>query len=131
MTTRKSKPPMVYRRLRVYISSAVIGSIAAGVALLLFALLVFLLQLPLEYSGFFSILAFAIGCFASGFAAGVLKRQGGLRSGVYSALMFALPIVMIGFLWNGFSMLVFNQIVIAALCGSMGGVLGVNRNGGF
>ena len=119
----------------MYIASAVLGAIAAGIALLLFALAVFLMGLPLEYSGFFSALAFGIGCLVAGFAAGAFKRQGGLRSGILAALMFALPVVLFGGALGGLISVItsatFNKLVIAVGCGALGGVLGVNKDKGF
>jgi hypothetical protein len=152
MALRKSKPP-ANRRLKVYITSAVMGAIASGAAIVVFALLVFILRLPVAHSGFLSLLAFGIGCLTAGGFAGALKRQGGLGSGIKAALLFTLPIILIGYVLGSFTApapaqtaeavapvvrpamagvaSAFNKIVIAVLCGGIGGVFGVNKNGGF
>jgi putative membrane protein (TIGR04086 family) len=157
MPVRKSKPPH-NRRFKAYITSAALGWLASGAALLLFSLLVFLLKLPVAQSGFFSFLAFAIGCLVSGFFAGAIKRQGGLAAGIKAAVIFTLPVLALGFILGSFAVNPeippsagesaetaansavqaaaagapsLNRIIIAILCGAIGGVLGVNRNGGF
>ncbi|MCL2036235.1 MAG: TIGR04086 family membrane protein [Oscillospiraceae bacterium] len=132
---RRSKPP-VQRRFRVYIASVAAGAISSVTALVLFALLSFLLKLPVGYSGFFSLLAFGIGCLVAGFSAGMLKRQGGLASGIAAALLFTLPVALIGFVLGGLSITagelnLTGKIIVAVLGGAVGGVLGVNKNGGF
>ena len=137
------------RKLRIYITSAVLGGIAAGVALVLFSLIVFLFRLPIVNNSFFSLLAFGTGCLVAGFSAGSLKRQGGLGAGVKAALLFAAPIILISIVLSGLiaseiptaaaepseslatTARTLNRIIVAIMCGAVGGVLGVNRNGGF
>ncbi|MCL1881129.1 MAG: TIGR04086 family membrane protein [Oscillospiraceae bacterium] len=149
---RKSKPTS-FRRFRLYITSAIVGGIASGVALVLFALLVFLLRLPIEQVALFSFIAFGIGCLVSGGFAGALKRQNGLVTGIKAAVVYAIPVAVMGLVLSGFvapevqpipgvppmpepGVLqafgeVLNKTVIAVLCGATGGVLGVNKNSGF
>lgn len=135
-----------YKKVRVYVISVVLGAVAAAAALFLFSLLVFLIKLPITQSGFFSALAFGIGCIVSGFAAGASKRKDGLAAGIKSALIFAGIIMLAGIFINGFARFAtaeieaaaqavksgaLNKIVIAVLCGAAGGIIGVNKNGGF
>ncbi|MCL1904241.1 MAG: YrzE family protein [Oscillospiraceae bacterium] len=152
MAVKKTKSTN-YRRVRFYIVAAVVGAIASGVSLVAFSLLVFLLGIPVAQSGFFSIMAFGIGCLVAGFTAGAKKRQGGLSTGIKAALLFCVPVILIGLVLNGFAFAAtgaavaegavqtagssaigvgtFGKVTLAVLCGSVGGVLGVNRNGGF
>ena len=144
MAVRKSKSSS-YRKFRVYIGAAILGGVASATALTLFSLLVFFTKMPLAQSEFFSVLAFAIGCLVSGFTAAVKKRHGGLATGIKAALLFAIPVALVGSVLGGFTAQAaevaetaiakgtgaFGKIIIAVLCGSVGGVLGVNRNGGF
>ncbi|MCL1831473.1 MAG: hypothetical protein FWG45_01015 [Oscillospiraceae bacterium] len=145
----KNTPPL--RRFRVYVAAAILGVIASGIALVFFALLMFLLRLPIERSDFFSLLAFGIGCIATAYFAGAAKRQGGLATGVKAAILFALPVAMLGLVFSGFAPSevvaasetegvnkalsafaeLMNKAVISVICGAVGGVLGVNKNGGF
>jgi hypothetical protein len=133
----------------VYVASAILGAIAAGVSLVLFALLMFLLRLPIEQGDFFSLLAFGIGCLVTGYFAGAAKRQGGLATGVKAAILFAVPVALLGLVLGGMTApevaagaeadggtlaaigQLINKTIIATLCGAIGGVLGVNKNGGF
>ena len=128
--TRRSKPP-ISRRYRVYVTSTIAGGIASGAALVLFSLLVFVLKLPVSYSGFFSLLAFGFGCIVAGFFAGMMKRQGGLSAGVKAALLFMLPVALVGIVLSEEGVALLNNVIVAILCGAVGGVLGVNRNSGF
>jgi hypothetical protein len=146
---KKSRPP-VYRRLRVYTKAALFGGIASGAALVLFSLLVFLLRLPVAHSGFFSLLAFGIGCLVAGFTSGSMKRCNGLTNGIKAALLFTLPVVTVGLVTGLFALpaeiapagataaeaassmpAVVNKVITAVLCGAAGGVAGVNKNNGF
>jgi hypothetical protein len=151
MSPRKSKPPFLIRKFRVYITAAVLGGIAAGAALVLFAVLMFLLRLPIEQSDLFAFLSFGIGCLVTGYFAGAAKRQGGLATGVKAAILFAVPVALLGLVLGGFAVSeigetaeevvsggtwaviaeLLNKTIIAILCGAVGGVLGVNRNNGF
>ncbi|MCL1866701.1 MAG: TIGR04086 family membrane protein [Oscillospiraceae bacterium] len=137
MAARKSRPPSG-RRLRVYIASVAAGIIAAGLALVLSSLLVFVLKLPVSYSGFFALISFGLGCLVAGFTAGAMKRQGGMSAGVKAALLFMTPVVLVGFVLQGFvesaptdEFMILNRVIVAVMCGAIGGVLGVNRNNGF
>jgi putative membrane protein (TIGR04086 family) len=112
----------------------------------LFALLMFLLRLPIEQTDFFSLLAFGIGCLVTGYFAGAAKRQGGLATGIKAAILFAVPVALLGLVLGGLTtpdiageeagvfaafVQLMNRTVIAVLCGAIGGVIGVNKNGGF
>ena len=137
------------RKLKLYISAAALGSVASGVALVVFAVLMFVLRLPVEQIDFFSFLAFGVGCLVTGYFAGVAKRQSGLATGIKAAILFAVPVALLGLILSEVSaadvananaeinsvwtMIVstFNKLVIAVLCGAVGGVLGVNKNAGF
>lgn len=150
VTTMRVRTRKSNRRAKVYIVSACAALLASGAALLCFSAIVFALKLPVAQSGFFSFLAFGIGCVVAGYVSGAYKRQGGIMSGVKAALVFALPIALVGFVIAGSAVVdvsaeavsavepavtarlgVFNKVFVAVLCGGVGGVLGVNRNGGF
>jgi putative membrane protein (TIGR04086 family) len=147
MPPRKSTSSFKGRKFRVYVASAVLGAIASAAALVLFSLLMFLLRLPVERADFFSLLAFGIGCLVTGYFAGAAKRQGGLATGIKAAVLFAIPVALLGLVLGGFSATeieaqevgrtlaaiaeMLNKTVTAVLCGAVGGVLGVNKNGGF
>jgi len=113
---------------KIYLLSTVLGAAAAGAALLLFALLIWLLQLPVGLSGTFSLLAFGFGCLISGMAAGRLKRQYGLINGAKCALLLLLILTFITLVMGNLTGEFFlGRAVTAVLCGSVGGVIGVNK----
>ncbi|MDR2531502.1 MAG: TIGR04086 family membrane protein [Oscillospiraceae bacterium] len=113
---------------KIYLLSTIFGAAAGGLAIPLFSFLIWLLQLPVGISGTFSLLAFGFGCLISGATAGRLKRQGGLWNGVKSAMLLLLILTVIAFAMRTLSGEYFlGRFVTAVLCGSVGGVLGVNR----
>jgi putative membrane protein (TIGR04086 family) len=113
---------------RVYIISSIFGALAGGAVLPLFALLIWLLQLPVGLSGTFALLAFGFACLISGITAGRLKQTSGLLSGAKSALLLLMVLVVITFVMGNLTGELFlGRLVTAVLCGSVGGVLGVNK----
>jgi hypothetical protein len=151
MRKSRSAPPWL-RKTKLYIAAAALGGIASAVALVLFSVLMFTLRLPVEQIDFFSFLAFGTGCLVTGYFAGAAKRQCGLVTGIKAAVLFAVPVALLGLILSGITtpesaanpalqdtgnatwaviVSTFNKIVIAVLCGAVGGVLGVNKNGGF
>ncbi|MCL2638596.1 MAG: TIGR04086 family membrane protein [Oscillospiraceae bacterium] len=113
---------------RIDLLSVAFGAAAGGAALPLFALLIWLLQLPVTLSGTFSLLAFGFGCLISGITAGRLKRQYGLVSGVKSALLLLLLLTLVTLVMGNLTGEFFlGRGVVAVLCGAVGGVIGVNK----
>jgi putative membrane protein (TIGR04086 family) len=113
---------------KIYLLSAVFGAAAGGAALLLFALLIWLLQLPVGLGGTFSLLAFGFACLISGVTSGRLKRQYGLVNGVKSAFLLLLLLLLITLIIGNLTGEFFlGRTVTAILCGAVGGVIGVNK----
>jgi putative membrane protein (TIGR04086 family) len=113
---------------RIYLLSTLLGAAAGALAIPFFSLIIWLLQLPVGISGTFSLLAFGFGCLVAGLSAGRLRRQSGLWNGVKAALILLLVLVIISFIMRTLSGEYFlGRLVTAVLCGSVGGVLGVNR----
>jgi len=131
MTSRKSGQSGT-RKFRAYITAVVLGIFASGAALLLSSLIIYLFGLPVVYGKFFALASFGAGSAVSGFAAGVIKRQNGIASGIKAALLFMLPIILISYITGnltGEDSL--TRFIAAVLCGAAGGVIGVNKNNGF
>jgi putative membrane protein (TIGR04086 family) len=115
---------------KIYLLSTVFGALAGGAALLLFALLIWLLQLPPggSLSGTFALLAFGFACLMSGVTTGRLKRQYGLINGAKSALLLLSLLLLITLITGSLTGEFFlGRAVTALLCGSVGGVIGVNK----
>ena len=117
-----------HRKFRIYLLSTLAGMIFAGASLLLFSFLIWVLQLPVELSDTFSLLALSAGCLASGITAGRLKKTGGLIIGVKSALTLFFISAAATFVTGGFSGEFFiGRLSAAVLCGAVGGIIGVNK----
>jgi putative membrane protein (TIGR04086 family) len=113
---------------RVYLLSTAFGALAGGATLPLFALLIWLLQLPVGLGGTFALLAFGFACLISGVTAGRLKRQYGLINGAKASLLLLLILTLVTFIMGNLTGDFFlGRAVVAILCGSVGGVIGVNK----
>jgi len=113
---------------RIYLFSTILGAAAGALALPVFSLIIWLLQLPVGLGGTFSLLAFGFACLIAGMTAGRLKRQGGLINGVKAALILLAVLTVIAFIMGDLSSDFFTgRLATAVLCGSVSGVLGVNR----
>jgi putative membrane protein (TIGR04086 family) len=115
---------------KIYLLSTVFGALAGAAMLPLFALLIWLLQLPPggNLSGTFGLLAFGFGCLISGITAGRLKRQYGLVNGVKASFLLLLLLLLIALIMGSLTGEFFlGRAVVAILCGAVGGVIGVNK----
>jgi len=113
---------------RIYLLSTILGVAAGALALPFFSLIIWLLQLPVGLGGTFSLLAFGFACLIAGVTAGRLKKQGGLMNGVKAALILLAVLTVIAFIMGFLEADFFvGRLVTAVLCGSVGGVLGVNK----
>ncbi|MCL2019333.1 MAG: TIGR04086 family membrane protein [Oscillospiraceae bacterium] len=120
--------PAKQRNHKIYLLSAIFGAAAGGLSIPFFSFLIWFLQLPVSFSGTFSLMAFGFGCLISGVSAGILKRRNGILNGVRAALILLLVLIIIAFLLGNLSgELILGRLVTAVLCGSVGGVIGVNR----
>ncbi|MCL2109225.1 MAG: TIGR04086 family membrane protein [Oscillospiraceae bacterium] len=120
--------PAKRRGIRVYILSTIVGVIAGGLTLPLFSLVIRLLQLPVVVGDNFALTAFGVACLAAGFTAGRLRSRGGFISGVKAALLLVLLVFVATFVLGGLSGDYFvGRLITALICGSVGGVLGVNK----
>ena len=120
--------PARQRTLKTYLLSAALGAAAGGLVLLLFSLVIWLLQLPVELGGALSLLAFGAGCLVSGVTAGAVRRAGGLLGGLKAALALFLVLVIITFFMGEMSgEFLLGRLTVTVICGSVGGVIGVNR----
>lgn len=115
-------------RFRAYILALIIGAFFALLALLLFSVIVWLLQLSVELADVFTVLSFGTGCLSAGIAIGRFKKRGGLSKGFKVGLLMLLPVIPITVISGGFSAELFiGRFVIAVFCGMVGGVIGVNK----
>ena len=111
-----------------YVFSTAAGAGVSVAFLTLFALIMYALQFPLYFAGYFALMSLGCGCMMSGFICGCIKRRGGLKLGLQCALIL-LGLCAIGALisgsWNGTEVIA--KCFTAIVTGCTGGVLGVNR----
>lgn len=116
------------KRAGTYVFSSAVGAGGAVVMLLISAFAMYILSLPLHFSGFLSLLSFGAGCMLSGYVCGRIKKHSGLRHGFRCAVIL-LSLGLLG-------ALIFGEVhgtdalaktLTAVITGCTGGVLGVNR----
>lgn len=110
-----------------FIMSLVIGGAVSLAALIFNSLVMYALQLPVEWGYFLGLLTISCGCFAGAFALGRQKKRNGIKQGLLCgsgllliALVFGLILGEVSF-W-GFLM----KALVCNIAGIMGGVFGVN-----
>lgn len=116
------------KRAGTYVFSSAVGAGGAVIVLIISAFAMYILNLPLHFSGFLSLLSFGMGCMLSGYVCGRIKKHSGLRHGFRCAVIL-LALCLLGALIfgeiNGTDAL--SKTLTAVITGCTGGVLGVNR----
>ncbi len=116
------------KRGATFILSTVTGVIISGVLLLLSAFFMYSIGAPTYLSGFFSLFSLGVGCMASGYICGRIKKHSGLKLGFCCAVIFlcvcAAGALVSGSL-NGTDALA--KCLTTVITGCTGGVIGVNR----
>ena len=108
------------------LSLAVGGEVCLSV-LLLFSLILWILQFPVEWSYFLGLLALAFGCFAGGLALGKQKKREGIKQGLLCGSGLLLISLVLGFIFGDVSFGGFiGKALVCWLAGVVGGVFGVN-----
>lgn len=116
------------KRAGTYVFSTALGAAAAVLLLLLFALVMYALQLPLSISGFLALFSLGTGCMLSGYVCSRIKKHSGLRHGFRCAVIL-LALCLLGALLfgevKGADSIA--KVLTSVITGCTGGVLGVNR----
>lgn len=117
------------QRAGTYVFSTVTGAAVSVAAVLLFASVMYALQFPLYFAGYFSLLALGLGCMTSGFICGKIKRHSGLKLGLQCSIIL-LALCALGALIGGSlsGSEIIPKLLTAVITGCTGGVLGVNRD---
>ena len=76
----------------------------------------------------FSYLSIGIGCFVGGFVSGRKGKIQGYKTGSFVGLLLFIFLMISGFIVNGIhtSAVMLVKFILSALCGLIGGVVGVN-----
>lgn len=117
------------QRAGTYVFSTVIGATVSIGMIFLTALIMYVLQSPIQLAGYFSLFSLGLGCLVSGFICGRIKKRKGLLLGLECAtILLGLCVIgtVIGGTLNGSQLM--PKLITCMLTGCTGGVLGVNRN---
>jgi putative membrane protein (TIGR04086 family) len=120
--------PVKQRELRTYLLSTILGAVAGVLMLPLFSFVIWIFQLPVQLGDTFALLAFGVGCLVAGIMSGVLRRTGGLLGGLKAALLLFLVLIAVTLVMGNLSgEFILGRLTVTVICGSVGGVIGVNR----
>ncbi|HBH95894.1 MAG TPA: TIGR04086 family membrane protein [Ruminococcaceae bacterium] len=110
-----------------FILSLLAGGAVCGLALIFNALIMWIMQFPVEWSYFLSLLALSCGCLAGGFILGRQKRREGIKQGLLCGSGLLLICLVLGLAFGDVSFGgFFGKALVCWLTGAAGGVLGVN-----
>lgn len=127
MSEKKAKNEL-FQKISTYIFSTAAGAAVSVVLIMFFAFIMCMLDAPLSFAGYFSLMSIGCGCMLSGYICGKIKRHGGLKVGFRCAVIF-LVIIAVGAAisgeFNGTDAI--QKILTSVITGCTGGVLGVNR----
>lgn len=105
--------------------SAVVGVCVSLAFTFLSALFVMFLMDSLQYISFFSYTALILGGASAGFICGKRRRRKGLKEGVLCGAVVYLLIFIGGVIFSS-TVFSFKKLLLLAVTGAMGGVMGVN-----
>lgn len=105
--------------------SAFAGAIIAVAFIAVFSLFVFFFMDSLQYISFFSTTALVVGASAAGFICGKRRRRNGLKEGILCGAVIYL-LILIGGVILCSTAVSFKKLILLAVAGAIGGVMGVN-----
>lgn len=110
-----------------FVFSALCGYIASTLVILVFSAAMYVLGLPPRMADVLSIVSFGAGCFICGLICGIIKKRGGLKSGVICAAVMTAPILFVSAVADSFSPgEAAAKLTAACICCCAGSVVGVN-----
>ena len=125
---RKTFSDIKTSRLYCTLSSSLIGLLVIIICLLLFSFIMTKVDAPDGIVSTMSVIALCIGSFVGAYIASRKRRQNGLLIGIITGVITYIAILIIGIIITKTSagMGFFSKLIIAAICGAIGGVIGVN-----
>ena len=116
------------KRAAAYVFSALCGTAASAALILIFSGIMYAVVLPPHTAGVMSFIAFAAGCMLCGFICGCIKKRGGLKIGLISAVIMTFAVIAVSFFTGNLTGTAAFAKSASALCAScIGSVVGVNR----
>lgn len=125
---RKNLSNIKTSRLYCTISSSFIGILVIIVCLLLFSYLMTKVDIPDGFVTAMSVVALCTGSFVGAYIGARKKRQNGMITGIITGVTIYIAVIILGVIITktsagaGF----FTKLIIALVCGAIGGVVGVN-----
>ena len=111
-----------------FIISLLAGGLVCLAALIFNSLVMWIMQLPVEWSYFLGLFSLSCGCFAGGFVLGKQKKREGIKQGLLCGSGLLLICLVLGFIFGDISFGgFFFYFLVCWIAGAVGGVLGVNR----
>lgn len=121
------------RYLRPIAYGILAGAISCMLFLLALAAFMGMRDVPQSLVSLFSILAFVLGGFISGFVSASLAREKGLLLGLVCALGLFIILLLVNLMFDGggIGMQAVVKLIAVMLAAAIGGILGVNRKKKF
>lgn len=115
-------------RLYCTISSSFVGILVVIICLLLFSFLMTKVDAPDGIISAMSVIALCVGSFVGAYVASRKRRQNGLITGILTGVIIYIGILLLGVIITKTSTNIgfFPKLIIALICGAIGGVIGVN-----
>ena len=116
-------------KLSIIIKTVLMGLMFTLIPMVVFALLMYSLQIKYEYSSLFGTLSVAIGLFVSSFLTAKKKAKNGMVTGLIIGVIAFLLVFVISLILNGGG-ITYNtlfHLIIFVLSSVIGGILGVNK----
>lgn len=115
-------------RLYCTLSSSFLGIAVILVILLIFSVVMTKVDVPDSIMSVFTVLALCSGCFTGSYVASRRHRHNGLATGIITGIITYFLILLIGIIFSKSSLHLglFSKLIIAVVCGGLGGIVGVN-----
>lgn len=128
MQRRKNFSNIKSSKLGCTIVSSFVGIAVIALMLLLFSLLMTKIDVPEGVVSLMSAVALCVGAYAGGYYASRSRRENGLFLGILCGTLIYFTVFIMGIIFSkvNLSAAVFTKLIIVAICGAIGGVIGVN-----
>lgn len=126
--SRKNFSNIKTSRLFCTLSSSFVGVLVIIFCLLLFSYIMTKVDAPDAVVSVMSVFALCIGSFVGAYVASKRRRQNGMITGIITGIVIYVAIIILGIIIikTSFGFGFFSKLIIALICGAIGGVTGVN-----
>lgn len=123
-----AQPQNFARTLKKLLFGLLIGLVSSLVIILIFSIVMTMKDIPQGFVPTLSAIAVAVGGLAGGFTCAKLMKKSGLVVGIISGIILYAVLLLTGLAFGskGVDLSTLIKLVIAVVCGGMGGIMGVN-----